>query len=275
MPKKTYLRPPNDDYAPDTNICLGHVWRDPKDPGSFIGPPLPIPWDIAINHTRKESCSIDLSHDSHVNVGFWAKVATLPITAGAFTSCGTAKSSIYNIPTMDTYSIEPTPEYVSASVGPASAEDIRRGCNFYMVTGVKIARGGSGLNTEYKTLGVGAAIGVDATAVGVPVEVGKEIGYLRGGDSSQSFGSTSDFVFAYRVREVFYSRKRVLKTKQYNKGAVMGAIETITPTDEEKVETQYVIEDAEIGDDDFDFEIDGGGYPFVDDNGEEVGFIIQ
>lgn len=90
MSKKTYLRPPNDDYAPDTNIRLGHVWLDPKDPGSFIGPPLPIPGDIDINHTSKESWSIDFGRKSQSKIGYWAKIAqpggSRPTARGSYNS---------------------------------------------------------------------------------------------------------------------------------------------------------------------------------------------
>ncbi|KAG4252403.1 hypothetical protein FPRO04_02186 [Fusarium proliferatum] len=56
MNKKSALiniRAPNLDYEPNKAIRLGHIWKHPMDPGSFCGPPLPIPEDMETNHTFK------------------------------------------------------------------------------------------------------------------------------------------------------------------------------------------------------------------------------
>ncbi|KAF3923761.1 hypothetical protein ABW20_dc0110710 [Dactylellina cionopaga] len=224
MTKKTYLRPPNDDYAPDNNIQLGHIWRDPKDPGSFINTPLPISDDIKVNHTHKGTWAIDIGHESHTKISFWARIAQI----------------------------------------------VGSGDNLYMITGVKIARGGDGSLSESKNFGIGNGAELDATAVGVPVGVGGQISYSKGAHGNQGFGSTGDFVFAYRVREIFY-RKGVLKTKEFNKGAVLG--EGMVPISKsERSELKIVIEDAEVGDDD----VGGHGdiYPFIDDDDEECEIVI-
>jgi hypothetical protein len=101
MLKKTYLRSPNDDYAPDNNIQLGYVWRDPRDPGSFIGAPLPIPKDMTINHNYKGSWTIDLGRESHGKIGLWAKIAQLPVTTDARTHWDNAEDCAYSVPTME------------------------------------------------------------------------------------------------------------------------------------------------------------------------------
>ncbi|RYP06780.1 hypothetical protein DL765_009368 [Monosporascus sp. GIB2] len=269
MPKKTYLRSPSDDYAPDNNIQLGHVWRDPRDPGSFIGAPLPIPEDIKVNHTYKGSWTIDLGRESHGEIGLWAKVAQLFVTAGASIQWDNAEDGAYMVPRMDTYSIEPTSSYVEASVASISAEILKTGDNLYMITGVKIARGAEGSNKESKNFGTDTRVGVDTTATGAPVQVGEHVSYSKGAHNSQGFGSTGDFVFAYRVREIFY-KKGVLKTMEYNKGAVLG--EDMIPVGKNEGELRYAIEDVEVGDDDV--EVDGELYSFIDDDGVECDIWI-
>jgi hypothetical protein len=100
--------------------------------------------------------------------------------------------------------------------------------------------------------------------------VGGQVSYSRGAHNNQGFGSTGDFVFAYRVREIFY-KKGVLKTKEYNKGAVLG--EDMIPVGKsEGGELELVIEDAEVGDDDV--EVDGELYSFTDDDGDECDIVI-
>ncbi|KAJ5735195.1 uncharacterized protein N7483_000320 [Penicillium malachiteum] len=101
------------------------------------------------NHTSKDSFTINLGHNSHGDSGFWAKVVQLPIMAAAGTHWDNAAGGAYKISTMDTYSIEPTPEYVEKSVASVSAETLRAGSNLYMVTGVKIARGVTSLQCQH------------------------------------------------------------------------------------------------------------------------------
>lgn len=268
MPKRTYLRSPNDDYAPDNNIQLGCVWRDPRDPGSFIGAPLPVSDDIKINHNYKGAWTIDLGRESKGKIGFWTKIFQLPVTAAARLNWNSAEDGAYTVPTMDTYSIEPTPAYVEASVASVSEEIIKSGDNLYMITGVKIARGGKGSNKESTNFSTETNIGVDGSTAGVPVDVSEQVSYSRGAYNNQGFASTGDFVFAYRLREIFY-KKGVLKTKEFNKGAVLGEDMTSTNKDQEPV---FVIEEIEVGDDDV--EVDGEFYTFSDDDGEECDFVI-
>ncbi len=163
MPRKTYIRSPNDDYAPDNNIQLGYVWRDPRDPGSFISAPLPIPEDMKINHTYKGSWTIDLGRESQGKIGLWTKIARLPITIDARTRWDNIEDGDYGVPMMDTYSIEPTPAYVRDSIASVSAEVLKSGDNLYMITGVKVARGGEGSNKMSKNFGVDSRVGVDAS----------------------------------------------------------------------------------------------------------------
>ncbi|KAH8889150.1 hypothetical protein GQ53DRAFT_748573 [Thozetella sp. PMI_491] len=270
MPKKTYIRAPNDDYAPNNNIRLGCIWSDPRDPGSFVGPPLPIPDDIQVNHTFKSTWNIDLGRESSGQVGFWAKIAQLPVRAGVGANWNDTKDGVYKIPKMDTYSIEPTLKYVQDSIDFISSETIKKGYNLYMITGVKIARGGEGSNKEAQSFGTKLEIGIDSSATIMPVKAIQQVNYSKSTRNHQSFASTGDFVFAYRVREIIY-KKKTLKTREYNKGAVMGHNLVL--------ETKGVEEPQYFGKVDFleddDYEVEGEQYHFMDDDDEESSVFIQ
>lgn len=270
MLRKTYLKVPNDDYAPDNNIQLGYIWREPRDPGTFIGPLVEIPEDIKINHTYKGSWTIDLGRESHGDLGLFAKIAQLPAQLVARIGWGKTEDGSYKVPTLDTYSFEPTPEYIKDSVASVSAEIIKSGDSLYMITGVKIARGGEGSNTESSNFGVETEASVNQTVANVPVHVGEQFNYTKGSHNNQGFESTADFVFAYRVREIFYKRG-IWKTREYNKGAVLGENFSAVRKGED-AEPEVFIEDAEI--DDVDFEGDGEKFAFIDDNGEECNFVF-
>ncbi|KAK2820011.1 hypothetical protein FQN49_007810 [Arthroderma sp. PD_2] len=266
MPIKTYIRSPNDDYAPGNNIQLGHVWRNPRDPGSFVGTPIAIPGDIEINHTQKGSWTIDLGCDSNAQIGFWAKIAQLPIISSISGQWGKTQDGAYKIPTMDTYSIEPTPAYVKASVESVAMDILKAGYNLYMITGVKVARGGEGSNKESMNSGAGLKAGMDTW---VPLEGSEQISYSKGKYNNSGFGSTGDFVFAYRMRELYY-RKGVVDHREYNKGAALG--ENMIPIDNSDEEEMFVIKDAKIDDDDV--EIDGDRYSIAGGDDEEGYNII-
>jgi hypothetical protein len=226
---------------------------------------------MKINHNYKGCWTIDLGRESHGKFGFWGKMAQLAVTADSRTQWDSIEDGAYRVPTMDTYSIEPTPAYVKASVASVSAEILKSGDNLYMITGVKIARGGEGSTRESNNVSTDTKVGVDATAAVAPVDAGAQVSYSKGAHNGQGFGSTGDFVFAYRVREIFY-KKGVLQTKEYNKGAVLGE-GTMIPVGTSEGELELVIEDAEVGDDDIKF--DGELYSFIDDDGEECEIVIK
>lgn len=271
MTKKTYLRAPNLDYEPDKAIQLGHVWRKPQDPGSFIGTPLLIPDEIKINHSYKSPWTTEKGRESHGIIGIWLRfLQAVGVWAEGSISWDSADDASYSFPKMDTYSIEPTPDYVKASVATVEAEVVRSADNLYMITGVKIARSAKGSESAKNNLAVNAKAGLDGTPAGADATGGPKFNVARGRYNIESFGESSDVVFAYRVREIFYE-KGVFKSREYNKGAVHGE-GLVSMSEGDGAVARVSIESAELGDDDV--VVEGEVYPFVDADGEECDFII-
>jgi hypothetical protein len=131
--------------------------------------------------------------------------------------------SVYKFDKLDTYSFEPTPAYVKSSVVGNNVEEfiISAENNYqvpvYMVTGIKIARGAESAISRSREMGMDARLGIDGTSTGVPLAVGPKLSVKSKDAADVSFTNSSDFVFAYRVREIYYE-KGVLKTKTHNKG---------------------------------------------------------
>jgi hypothetical protein len=72
------------------------------------------------------------------------------------------------------------------------------------------------------------------------------------------------------VREIFYD-KGVVRTREYNKGAVLG--EGMVPADSgENADGEVFVERAGLGDDDV--VVDGDVYSFVDDDGQDCDMVI-
>jgi hypothetical protein len=226
--KKTYFLAPNFDYAPDISIVLGQIWTDPADPGSCInaGKVLPFPESQAPNHTFKTDWEHEKKRQRGGLIGIWARfLQFVGLDAEASVNWDAKDESVHQFKTLDTYSVEPVPDYYKRSVLiPEVQETIKSPENdyqipLYMITGVKIARGAGQSLLKSRELGVDAKFGVDGTSAGVPGAVGPKVTITSKDSDKISYKDSSDFVFAYRVREIYYE-KGVLKTKEHNKGAL-------------------------------------------------------
>ena len=89
----------------------------------------------------------------------------------------------------------------------------------YMITGVKIARGATVNMIKEHEVGGKMHLGVHGAPAGVPGAVGPKVAISSKKTEGPSFRDSSDFVFAYRLREIFYQKGQV-KHKEYNKGAL-------------------------------------------------------
>lgn len=266
MPEKTYIRSPNNDYEPNKNIRLGHVWRNPRDPATFIRSSLPIPKGL-INRNYKKDWTVDLSKGSRVKLAIRALIGNLPVGTDNSIDWDHIDDGNFKMPIMETQSFEPDPSYVSASVKPVSQEMLKSGTRLYMITGVKVAYDGEGSTTQERGFGVTSDIGVNT---GTAANVGAKFEFSTSARNNEGFSGTGPFVIAYRLREVYY-KKGILETKPYNKGAVLG--DGMVSSQQSPDETQFVIEKARLGPSDFKPH-DVEAYNFIDDEGEECELVI-
>ncbi|RSL41150.1 hypothetical protein CEP54_015906 [Fusarium duplospermum] len=91
----------------------------------------------------------------------------------------------------------------------------------YLITGIKIARGAS-VSTENSTgRWYQAELKVDATSVGVPVDVGPSGSWDSRNKRSISYGASTDYIFAYQITMVMPNKGGGGSTNQpYLKDAV-------------------------------------------------------
>ncbi|KAF4960023.1 hypothetical protein FGADI_1297 [Fusarium gaditjirri] len=107
---------------------------------------------------------------------------------------------------LDTYSIEPTDDYAKESVKAVASEAAKRRQRLFMVTGVKIARGAIGSISSSRRVGGGARAGFGGESFGVPFDGGPQFNISRDIYDEETYGESSDFVFAYRVRRIVYPK---------------------------------------------------------------------
>ncbi|KAL2691897.1 hypothetical protein Neosp_002289 [[Neocosmospora] mangrovei] len=274
-----YIRAPNLDYEPDKAIRLGHIWRNPLDPGSFCGEPLTIPHEMETNHTYKAPWFIGKGRSTGGSVGVWAKfLQVVGVTAQANFNWNNADDMAHTFQRLDTYSIEPTPEYLKASIEAVAEDSIRKGERLYMITGVKIARGAVGTIFSSRTVGARGRVGASGASQGVDAEGGPYFDASRNEYSGVSYGESSDFVFAYRVRKILYQNGDY-KTKvgDHTDAMYAGASLPLTVDVSAKAEAFAIgvasaeLESVDVGvDDEFS---DDKAMLFIDDDGEECVFL--
>jgi hypothetical protein len=89
-----------------------------------------------------------------------------------------------------------------------------------MVTGVRIAKGARMFDQTLRASGLNTTLGVDGTAVAIPISTGVDGGLSHMSNTTDSFQAASDFVYAYRLCEVYYSKR--LHLKPYTQGETYG-----------------------------------------------------
>jgi len=92
-----------------------------------------------------------------------------------------------------------------------------------MVTGLKIVRGGKIKSNKARGHGGALSVGVDVTALAAPVEIGPEIEVQTQKGDDVEWGSSDDFVFAYRLGRLKVKKKSAqVKEEEYTKGSLFG-----------------------------------------------------
>ncbi|KAJ8120699.1 hypothetical protein ONZ43_g2659 [Nemania bipapillata] len=226
-PVKTYFLAPNFDYAPGGPLCLGRILTNPFDPGTGINTDTPIsfPATMPVNRTVKMDWKAETKRQKGVIVGVWLEfLKFVGITFELDVDGDFEEKSVYDIDALETESIEPTKDYIQQTVldQRVSSHIAESGYRkpIYMITGVKIARGATAYLEKRRVSGIQGRVGTDLLSGGLPVTVGPNMGFRRDRRDLFAFDGGSDFVFAYRLREIYYERNLRIKDKQYTKGAL-------------------------------------------------------
>ena len=91
----------------------------------------------------------------------------------------------------------------------------------YIISGLKIVRGGKIKSSKTRGHGGTLSVGIDGTALAAPVEVGPEFEVQRAKGEDVEWGGSDDFVFAYRLSRIKVKRKTgEVKEEKYVKGAL-------------------------------------------------------
>ncbi|RDL37539.1 Uncharacterized protein BP5553_04972 [Venustampulla echinocandica] len=261
MPKlpKTWILLRSTEYQPNGCLSLGQILLKPFEPSLPLLPegPLPIPPSL-IERSHQSFSRISSSSSLSGSFGFWASIDLLPVQAELSGTRSASESWNWSFDRLESETIVPRLVDVQAAM---KREEIVRQINhrkfdfrkrLYMVTGIRVARGAKLSQSSSKSVGIDAKAGLDlVNLIGAPIAAGPKAGVKRGKDYETSFEGASDFVFAYRVCEVYYGKD--VYVKPYNKGDTLGVHggmetqESSNDEDEDEDEEEHCIIVEKIG----------------------------
>ncbi|KAI9148418.1 LOW QUALITY PROTEIN: Cytosine/adenosine deaminase or related metal-dependent hydrolase [Paramyrothecium foliicola] len=261
----------NTAYAPDGPIVLGSILSHPAEPENSINRNAIVPFapDLPEDKTEEFNAIREVSSSGDLELGLFAKWMD-----GMGLDLGWKKTKAIS----DTHSFErlerkfftPSTAYADKALRTPRTNTFENlaAANLYMVTGVQIAYGDSRTGSQSSSSGCNATIGLDLTTIGV---LGASMGPKAAwsGTKAESFGfeRSTDFVYAYRVQEIFY-RKNKIKLRSPMKGQTYG--KEVGGTAGEELERQRKLDAIEhqmggdfvvVGIPDDDVEPEGMGLP--------------
>lgn len=210
---KTYLLAPNWTTAPPPEgpLHLGHILDDltefvPLNRDDIIPIDKENPQDVksGFESTRSKLISGDL--------GFMARIFGLVgVGAGAGLHSNKDKNDVLSCKRLITRTFDPTDDYIDKSMKLPQVEKFvkltKQKEPVYMVTGLKIGRGGSLQSTNSKDKGVKIEGGINPP--GSPVAVEGKAGIQSTTTEGVSWKESSPFIVAFRVRKIWYHRGEI------------------------------------------------------------------
>lgn len=203
---KTYFLVPSFDFPPDGPIRPGTIITKPDKPEQSLtsGHITEIPHhSISSSHKSNWQQTIESG-----KTGIWERfVNSVTLRQKLSTGLSDKETIRYSAKELETVTFNPTQTYIEEAMSHDSIrqylENSRYKVPLYMITGVKIVRGGK-VESER------------TSSVGLPVDISPELG-LEGinvgmsRSEGTSFVGMSDFVLAYRLTKITSSQKTRVK----------------------------------------------------------------
>ncbi len=250
---KQYFLAPNFENPPTGLLQLGRIFDSPR----ALTPLNPQPYDVIsipdddITTTSKENFRAAITSNAGGHFGVFANFLQqfLPLGADLSTHFTRSRKSILEAEKVETSFFEPTEEYLKAAVNVPSVVTALERQNYkkslFMITGLKVVRGASkAVSTKKHSLGGDMTAQGDLTSIGAPgVAPGLSMGHDQDKSEHIEWESAEPYVFAFRLREVYYRRGTELESKAYTTGALYSQeneekVEVTVPREEGKAETQ-------------------------------------
>ena len=223
---KTYFLAPTNDCPPSGPIALGNIIASPSTPEVALNP-KPATLNRPIYESYKTNWTAEVGRYKQGKIGIWTKfLQALGIGIDLSVNYQSGNTESYSFDRIETRFFVPDQAYIETSVASPEVREFliesKFRANLYMITGIKVAIGASIMTSKLRNRGVNLQFGVDGTVMGAPIGIGPDIEVSNGQTQGVSFDHSSDFVFAFRLREITYAKKMQVKHREYNKGALLG-----------------------------------------------------
>ncbi|KAK0507728.1 hypothetical protein JMJ35_009617 [Cladonia borealis] len=250
---KQYFLAPNFENPPTGLLQLGRIFDSPR----ALTPLNPQPYDLIsipddyITTTSKENFRAAIMSKQGGRFGIFANFLQqfLPLGADLSTHFTRSRKSIVEAEKVETSFFEPMEEYLKAAVNVPSVVAVLEKQNYkkplFMITGLKVVHGASkAVSTKKLKLGGDLTAQGDLTSLGAPgVAPGLKLGLDQARFEHIEWESAEPYVFAFRLREIYYRRGTDLESKAYTRGALYSEgneqmAKAAVPMAEGKAETQ-------------------------------------
>jgi hypothetical protein len=231
--RKTYFLCPSFDYPPPPAgpIQLGSILSSPFLLDRALNSKdtiVPVP-PGAIFTTTKSEWKSTLSNGNFGSVGLFAKFLQFVVGIGAEANVEWEKANLSeaSVKRLETCYFNPTEVegYLESALKTPKVrhfiEKSRVRKPVYMVTGLKIARGGRINTREAIAQGMTLGLSLDGIALAAPIEVGPQMEIRTKKTESTSWEGSDDFIFGYRLSKMKLRKKtEEVKVSEHIKGAL-------------------------------------------------------
>ncbi|EGE04574.1 hypothetical protein TEQG_03445 [Trichophyton equinum CBS 127.97] len=228
--RRTYFVPANFDNPPppDGPIKLGQLVVQPENPGRPVDPAGPLAFEDfegMKRYTNSTKFSLQDQNEMASEGGLFGRaLQAVSVKLGASFSSSAVSYVLNEIETLDVEFIEPTDDYVKASMDRPRVKAALKKQFFkkrlYMVTGIKTAYPGAKLDRKdafsASLAGESEASGPKGTGA-----VGGNAKFSASELRALALVPARPFVYGYRLQECYY-RIRSLNHKEFVDGALFG-----------------------------------------------------
>lgn len=212
-------------YLPDTEIRLGQIITNPRKPAEYLGAgPLDVrEFPISTVDREEENVIFEKEIRGRKGLGFSITLLTLlPFEISGDMQGETSHK--WEIKKVAERSFHPSRLYVQQSIYQSDVmeylKDHKYKKSVYMIVGVRIGQEARVTHSKRSDIGGKASVTVPVAASGVPIDLGFRAHGDKKKDVVESKAIPGSFVFAYRLREIRYSKKtKVANDRDFAKSA--------------------------------------------------------
>jgi hypothetical protein len=208
------------EYKPEEPIgwfSLGSILTKPNEPESLLEGYSIIPphHDMPIKSAWKQDFKSNYELQTSRGYGIFAKfleTLLVPLGLNSTYTRDIMRTNEVSLKRLETYFMTPTKAYLDEVLGTPAVQKFLREKNFfnnpYIVTGIRVARHGSGSDSTSQSVEVNVGADIDAGAVsGVSgmLSVGPNLSHTTRLAGRNEYATSSDYIYAYRLAKIHYS----------------------------------------------------------------------